>query len=430
MKILIVSHRYYPSQTARAYRWDSISKYFGNQGHDVDIITCTDGNTYDKDKEFGQRLKIIRVQDLSLKLKRIFIQGRTTKEYLKREGGKSPKRFIARLFLFIYKGIYKNLIWPDIEIMWVISVIIKIRKLLKQNKYDAIITVARPFSSHIVGHLIKKIFPHVVWIIDIGDPFSFDYTQNVNNTYLYNKLNIRYERYIFNLSNAVTVTNMDTKIKYINTLKLDTEIINVIGPMLSIDYNQLSENAGNNNKDIINVLFYGTLYNDIRNPEYAIILFSKLRECCPNIDLRFNIYGNIYGCEYLFEKYSYDWINYYGYYNREKLVSIIQDSDILLNIGNITEYQLPSKIIEYAATGLPIINVKYISGDSSERFLANYSSVINLDNRHAIDKNIILKVAHFINNAPNVEKKDIAQIIQPYTLESISNQYLKLLNKV
>jgi len=199
--------------------------------------------------------------------------------------------------------------------------------------------------------------------------------------------------------------------------------------MLSIDHKQLSVNAENSKKDIISILFYGTLYNDIRNPEYAIILFSKLREYCPEIDLRFNIYGNIYGCEYLFEKYNYDWINYYGYYDREKLVSIIQESDVLLNIGNITEYQLPSKIIEYAATGLPIINIKYISSDSSERFLANYSSVMNLDSRLSIDKNILQKVAHFINNASRVETKDIAQIIQPYTLESISNQYLKLLDK-
>ena len=334
-----------------------------------------------------------------------------------------------RAFIFIYEGIYKNIIWPDIEIMWVLSVIINLKKLLNQKEYDAIITVARPFSSHIVGHIIKRIFPHVIWIIDIGDPFSFDYIQNVNNTYLYNKLNASYERHIFKLSNAVTVTNLDTKIKYIEALNLPRNTITVIGPMLSIDHKQLSVNAENSKKDIISILFYGTLYNDIRNPEYAIILFSKLREYCPEIDLRFNIYGNIYGCEYLFEKYNYDWINYYGYYDREKLVSIIQESDVLLNIGNITEYQLPSKIIEYAATGLPIINIKYISSDSSERFLANYSSVMNLDSRLSIDKNILQKVAHFINNASRVETKDIAQIIQPYTLESISNQYLKLLDK-
>ena len=103
MKIQIVSHRFYPSKTARAYRWDSISKYIVNQGHDVDVITCTDGNMHDSDRELEQRLKVIRIQDISLKLKKVLIQGRTTKDYLKSEGSRSLKRYIMRAFIFIYE---------------------------------------------------------------------------------------------------------------------------------------------------------------------------------------------------------------------------------------------------------------------------------------------------------------------------------------
>ncbi|MBK8349312.1 MAG: hypothetical protein IPL08_17495 [Saprospiraceae bacterium] len=43
--------------------------------------------------------------------------------------------------------------------------------------------------------------------------------------------------------------------------------------------------------------------------------------------------------------------------------------DILINIGNITEYHLPSKIIDYLAAYRPIVNLMSNENDSVKHFI-------------------------------------------------------------
>ena len=54
------------------------------------------------------------------------------------------------------------------------------------------------------------------------------------------------------------------------------------------------------------------------------------------------------------------------------------EADVLVNIGNRTSYQLPSKVVEYAAFGKPILNFLASPDDSSAVFLSKYPFLLNV----------------------------------------------------
>jgi hypothetical protein len=56
----------------------------------------------------------------------------------------------------------------------------------------------------------------------------------------------------------------------------------------------------------------------------------------------------------------------------------MRESDVLVNIGNTSRNQLPSKVVEYAALGKPVINIAQIEGDSSTEFFGDYPKALSL----------------------------------------------------
>ncbi len=68
-----------------------------------------------------------------------------------------------------------------------------------------------------------------------------------------------------------------------------------------------------------------------------------------------------------------------GYCTQEVLMNEIDDSDILINIGNTVKNQLPSKVIDYISTGKPIINFTQIHDCSSKKALEDYELCLNID---------------------------------------------------
>lgn len=132
----------------------------------------------------------------------------------------------------------------------------------------------------------------------------------------------------------------------------------------------------------------------------------------------------------IFEKYDLLKKNLYfhGLVTRETVASAMKESHFLLNIGNTTNYHLPSKSAEYLMSGKPIINICQNEEDTFQKFMQDYLLICNLHNGAANNSQTL---NHFIQNNINksVSTEIITQLIQPYTLESVANSYFKLLHK-
>ncbi len=107
-------------------------------------------------------------------------------------------------------------------------------------------------------------------------------------------------------------------------------------------------------KSKINIVYAGIFYMPIRSPKILLEALVKLREkdVIDYHKLRFHIFGNMGGkINKLFNEYQQlskdKIIILYGETSQESCAFAYEKADYLLNIANISEYQLPSKLVGY-----------------------------------------------------------------------------------
>lgn len=138
----------------------------------------------------------------------------------------------------------------------------------------------------------------------------------------------------------------------------------------------------NFSQDYINILYIGTLDSKIRNIDKFVRFVKK------NKQLRLYLVGSI--DQTLKRKYQdIDNVFIMGYIDSKYMDFLIKKSDILLNVGNIVNNMLPSKVFKYLMSGKPIIHYQLIDNCSSLKYLNEYpeSFIINteVDEREIID---------------------------------------------
>lgn len=180
------------------------------------------------------------------------------------------------------------------------------------------------------------------------------------------------------------------------------------------------------------MIFLGRLYPTIRRPDFLLALFSALLVSRPAEGYELHFYGETRECDASFSPYR-DLIgrsiHLHGPVPREHAVAAMRSADVLVNIGNDTRYQLPSKIVEYATTGKPILNLARYPDDSSARFLAGYPGQLTLLARgEGPTPEDVLKLREFLANPPPpMPPEALRARLAPYTLPEISARYGALL---
>ncbi len=435
MRFLIVCYSYKPKVSPRAFRWAAIAEEWAKDGHQVDVVCAWYAGLFREEKIAG--VNIYRVG-----FGRRFGNSISV-EYVYSLDDKKRLNFI-RLFIkplisilkVIYNISWKKLYWPDQACLWILPSYRKTNKLLKTYNYDMIITVSHPFSGHLVGLLFKKVVNAVPWLVDIGDPFSFLEKTPVNNDKLYNFINRKAEQRVFNTADIVAVTTESTKQKYAELFPNNMSKVYVIPPLLNVfelqDYVNDFLKCNKNNERIINMVFLGTLYESIRSPEYLLEIFSELLKIVKDVKLQLHFIGSISGCEQFFKRYRElinKFIYLHGRVDRSEALKAMVDADMLVNIGNNTAYQLPSKIVEYIYTGKPILNiVDDAQSDSSALFLKDYPVAFTLEKSHfSMKKEKLEEILDFIKTSKPISRKDVELLVYKYKSSYIAKKYLDLL---
>src|SRR5690606_335842 len=118
-----------------------------------------------------------------------------------------------------------------------------------------------------------------------------------------------------------------------------------------------------------------------RRPDVLLSLFRELLKTPLAEKLELHFYGDIKQCAHAFEENA-DLLGrgvyVHGLVEREIANEAMLQADVLVNIGNQTDYQLPSKVIDYMSTGKPVINLAAIAADSSARLFQTYPSALLL----------------------------------------------------
>ncbi|NLE04534.1 MAG: glycosyltransferase family 4 protein, partial [Crenarchaeota archaeon] len=340
--------------------------------------------------------------------------------------------YIREIFLEFASRLFHYFWWPDFGMFWILPAYKICNKLISKNSYKRIFAISWPVSAHVVGYLLacKKNRISTSIIMDIGDPFSTNQLNPPNNFDLYKSVNKFFEKKVLDKVDGISVTTPQTKKLYIETFKIEENKIEVIPPLLN--HQEKTKNTFFTNyqsqKKTIRAVYIGSFRKVNRPPDFLIHLFKDL--CNSSIDKKFELHiigdysdcknvidearNNLYGCFFT-----------YGVMRHEKALQALNEADVLINIGNKSEFQVPSKLVEYIASGNPIINIQFIENDSSFRFLKNYPSLCNLNIFDEKYESIFTKTIDFISNLPTkIPQEYVANFLKKNSVKGISNMYL------
>jgi hypothetical protein len=286
----------------------------------------------------------------------------------------------------------------------------------------------------LVGLALKRRNPCLRWIVDIGDPFALLHDIPLNNHRLYGRLNHRAEAAVLRQADHVALTTRGAWEQYQRAFDVAADKISIIPPLHSLPPPSPEPDGARpaaEKCDAIRMVYCGRVYNDIRSPAYLLKLLRRLVDGAsqgPSPQLHF--FGGVSDCCHVFEPYR-DLIGthlfLHGEVDRATVASALHNADLLVNIGNSTSHQLPSKIVEYIGTGKPIVNLINHDRDCTLEHLARYPAALNLRcHEHSIEENV-LRTVQLIERLPIVvPSEQLASLQASFLPETIAAAYLRI----
>ncbi len=351
-RILIVTHQFLPFVSPRTTRWSYLIDELIGKGNEVTVLSGTNPENIEKNydviyfgnKKFSSNIRKVR-QDSNDSTNNLF------------------KKNIYSILKKIYRFLFKTFSWPDYAMFWAIT-IFRNRKRINNN-YDIIISVSLPFTSHLCAYILKKRI-HADWFMDIGDPFALKINSPENNKIIYSFLNKIYERKFYKIASKIIFTHKEVAELHENKFNIDESKIVIGYPIASVNEQYLNI-ANNYNYKVtpIKIGYFGAFTKSVREPNnYINNIVNPLFE-----DVEHKWYVNQESKKYFASIKKTSLHKFIDIVPRKEALKImVNEIHILLSIGNLNKYQMPSKVIEYLSLGKPVLHYAEIEDDPIYNF--------------------------------------------------------------
>jgi glycosyltransferase involved in cell wall biosynthesis len=452
LKIHIVTAWYQPFIHPRAHRWTILAEYWAAQGHEVHVVTARHRECPDEATVNG--VQVHRAGFDSLKEVAYYFFGSKNARGRVGAGVQKPGVF-TRLTAFFYNVFWKKIYFPDDACLWYFPAKRKARQLLEREKFDALITVSLPFTGHLIGLALTRVLTwgwfkriardfcpkyysnsprrrggaeDIPWLADIGDPFSLQ-AKSLNNSFLYGKISRRLEQKILENADFATVTTAFTLKKYCSEFgQKAVAKMCVIPPLLHPPHPPHPPQT----PQTLKIGYFGALYAPVRAPDAFLDLLEKTFVLRPDLTgkIEVHFYGEIFP-EFFKKLAAQPAIRLHGLRPREEVQAAMREADILLNIGNTTDFQLPSKAVEYLAAGKPILNLSYTDDDPFAAFFGDNDLIFNLKikNGKVGEEDLRRWLVWLEGEKTWPNEAELGKMVAPYRVEAIAKNYLDLLEK-
>lgn len=369
-KILIITYYWPPAGGPGVQRWLKFAKYLPDFGWKPVIYTPENPSYPLMDetllKEVPENIEMVKTK--------IWEPYRIAEFF-----GKSNKKFKAGQF-----DVGKNQSWksklsiwirgnffiPDARVFWVKPSVKFLKKYLKENNIETIVTTGPPHSLHLIGLGLKKEFPDLKWIADFRDPWTeISYYKHLKLTKSSDQKHRRLEKSVFQNADITLATSYtDAE----NFRKMGANAVCITNGFDKEVRSQKSEVRSYKLADKFTLSYVGVL-EQLRNPE---ILWEVLEEMVSeNEDFKNDFQLKIAGrfddkiLEKLESSLLKNSIQNLGYISHSKAVEEMENSSVLL-ITNFPQESskgiIPGKLFEYLATGNAIISFGSKDSDVSK----------------------------------------------------------------
>lgn len=439
MRMLILSFSYAPRANPRATRWTTLAEEFARAGHSVLVVTSWQQGLPEHETVNGVQVYRVGMRSLE-RLRRMLSVNRPAGTDRSASGSGDSTAAIAQgsVALHLLKAfnqkIWRRLWWPDSTCIWLRSALNTARRLLAERPADAVISVSPTFSAVVAGYFLARDKQCCRrWIIDLGDPFSFMEQAAPNNAFLYGRLNRWFEKRAFARADGISVTTEGTREIYARLYPACIGKITVIPPLLSPLPPPTVSPPFFRNDGATRLVFIGTLYRHLRRPDYLLQLFSAMLQVRPEFNVSLHLIGETDECREILiscQQRLGNRLVIHGPVDRSRAIQAMTEADILVNLGNETAYQLPSKLVEYAATGKHIVNISSLASDSSTDFLESYPGALCLQDQGTVPSaGQVLEFAAFCEKGirHKIDPSTLEDFLRPFSLQIVAGHYSRLL---
>lgn len=361
LRILVVSHDYEPMATARAMRWTSVANALCVQGHDVTIV-CQGaaGSTV----PVAGSPTIHRVPGGWLQ--------RMRQRAAPALSGPSAQSGTKSILRAVYDRTWRRLYWPDYASAWRRPATKVAIGLQRARAFDVMITVSPPFTSHRIGLELHRRFPDLPWLVDLGDPFSFDHVASPNNPKLYAARNRRLEETVLDAANVLTTVNEPLRDLWAKHFPASAEKFRVVPPLVVKTLPDavwfLPRNPARK------MVFAGTLYKTA-GPAPLFRLIERINDAARET-WELHVLGDPWEVRDEVDAYRHlmgKQVHLHGHVPRAKAERAVLEADVLVSLGMRSEIASPSKLFHYFGTGKPVVHVPYVWPDATAPYLARYA---------------------------------------------------------
>lgn len=273
--------------------------------------------------------------------------------------GKKKRSLINSL---ISHTIGKWLLFPTIEFKGLVYKVIK----KEYRNYDLIISIAYPHPVHwgvmkAKKEALKEGYSFPSWVSDCGDPFM----GNVFTPPPFYFKSI--EKEWGKMTDYITIPVEEARTAYYPNVQ-DKICIIPQGFNLDCHYGDYQANS------IPTFVFAGSTTRHLRDPDKFLRYLAT-----KSIPFCFLVYTRDVGFYDDYKALLGDKLSVHSFVSREEILSIMSKADFLVNIANESSVQKPSKLIDYAIAGRPILEITSSFKEESivDEFLAgNYSQAM------------------------------------------------------
>lgn len=333
-RILLVSNAFYPEISPRSYRATELAKEFCRQGHDVTVISKFRDHDYSG---------FLAEWPINLKM-------------WKRSGFPKIPQSKNRIMSIINAVISRTLLvlfeYPGIEDMF------SVRKHLRiEEGYNLMISFAVPYPVHWGvawsrkrNHRIAK-----VWVADCGDPYMGDVLDTFRKPFYFRYV----EKWFFRKADYISIPIESAKSAYYKEFH---EKISIIPQGFNFEIQK--------ERPVVNLVptfaYAGSFISGVRDPEQLMHYLLTL-----DIPFRFFVFTNQSELLNEFIEKLNGKLIVSDYIPREELMKVLNTMDFLVNFDNNTALNSPSKLIDYAIIGRPVLNIEKTFNDEHLREFLN-----------------------------------------------------------
>ena len=365
-RVLIITYYWPPSGGSGVQRWLKFAKYLPEAGWEPVIFTPENPDFDLQDetllKEISPNLEVIRFPiwepyQLFAKVKK------KGKSHPGRILEQQKKGFLEKVAIWLRA----NILVPDPRVFWVKPSVQFLNELLKEGQFQAIITTGPPHSLHLIGQQLKQ--KHSIpWLADFRDPWSqWEFLDTLPMLPFIRRRHEALEQKVLQQADVVVTISptFQRDLEKLSGRKIDL-ITNGYDPAdIPQDFAPRPKAA-----DRLHLVYTGII-DAIRNP-LPLMQALKAEFEATGEEVSWTFVGKV--SEQVQQQVQADpWlqshIHFAGYVSHQEVFDFYAKADALVLILTDTKNakgNIPGKLFEYLATGLPVLALGDPQGDSSE----------------------------------------------------------------